>query len=448
MGANLLGSKFQSTDYVKHPTKISCTNCGFELVVEEVLEKRIRQEEEQKYNAKLAEAESHFKQKEIELAQKESALKDQQAEIDKQVAEKTKTELARKEKALLQQAEENAKIQYEVQLKSQLEATADLKKQLQKSQTAEIENERLKRQMEQQKHDNEVELQKKLTANDELHRQLFSEQLKAEKENIAKQAAERNEKQVAELQKQLADAKKAAEDAVRKAEQGSQQLQGEVQELQIEEFLKSTFPADEIVEVKKGISGADIKQIVRNRIGTESGIIIYESKNTKTFQSDWIEKLQSDAEQEKADIAVLVTRTMPKGMAHLEQVNGVWVCSVSEVKGLVLALRENLIKLSEVRLAQTNKGDKMQMLYDYLTDGKFAEQIQRVVLGFKDLQEGYEKEKRAQQKIWKKRDEQLEMMFRNTSDFITQIQVIAGTSLLQLEAPEDELLALSVETQP
>jgi len=427
---------------MKHSTKINCPACGKELDVEEVLEKRIRQEEQQKFNAELAAKESEFKEKESALALQAAALKDKEAEIGKQVAEQTKAELARKEKALIQQAKEDAKSEYEVQLKSQSEETAELKKQVQESKAAQIENARLKRLMEQQEHANALDLEKKLAQNDEQNRKLYGEQLKAEADSIAKREAERNEKQVAELQKQLADARKAAEDAVRKAEQGSQQLQGEVQELMIEDFLRATFPSDEIGEVKKGVSGADVKHIVRNRIGIESGIIIYESKNTKNFQNDWIEKLQSDAEQEKADVAVLVTKTMPKGMEHLEQINGVWVCSVSEFKGLVLALRENMIKLSEVRMAQTNKGDKMQMLYDYLTDVKFAEQIRRVVLGFKDLQEGYEKEKKAMQKIWKKREEQLEMMFRNTTDFVTQIQVIAGSSFLQLEAPEDELLAL------
>ena len=427
---------------MKHAAKINCPTCGAELDVEDVLEKRIRQEEQQKFNAKLAEAESGYKQRESALAQKEADLKDQAAAVEKQVAEKTKEEIARREKEITKRTEEKIKSDYEVRLKSQSEETTELKKQVQESKAAQIENERLKRQMESQKHANVLELEKKLAENDEQNRRLFGEQLKAEKESIAKQEAERNEKQVAELQKQLADAKKAAEDAVRKAEQGSQQLQGEVQELMIEEFLRATFPADEVEEVGKGKTGADVKQIVRNRIGLESGIIIYESKNTKSFQNDWVEKLKSDAEREKADVAVLVTKTMPKNMEYLGLMDGVWVCSVSELKGLVTALRESLIRLGDVRMSQTNKGEKMQMLYDYLTDGKFVEQIKRVVSGFNTLREGYQKEKEAMQKIWKKRDEQLEMMLRNTSDFVTQIQTIAGSSLPQLEAPEEELLAL------
>ena len=427
---------------MKHATKINCTNCGFELVVEEVLETRIRQEIQQKFNVKLAARESEIKERESALALQAEALKDQAAEISKTVAENTRTELARKEKVLIQQAEESAKSKYEVRLQSLTEENAESKKQLHELKSAQIENERLKRQMEQQEHVTAIELEKKLAQNDAQNRKKFELLLKAQEEDIAKREAERQERKVLELEKKIKDQETLVDEMKRKAEQGSQQLQGEVQELMIEEFLRVTFPSDGIGEIKKGVSGADVKHIVRNRVGIESGIIIYESKNTKSFQNDWVEKLQSDAEQEKADIAVLVTKTMPKNMEHLGLMNGVWVCSVFEFKGLVLALRENLIKLSELRMAQTNKGDKMHMLYDYLTDVKFAEQIRRVVLGFTELQEGYEKEKKAMQKIWKKREEQLKMMFRNTTDFVTQIQVIAGSSFPQLESPEDELLTL------
>ena len=421
---------------MKHSTKINCPTCGSELDVEEVLGHRIEEKYQQLYRSKVAEMESGYKQRESALAQKEATLKDQVAEVEKQIAEKTQAAIARREKEIAkeiaEQTEEKLKSNYEVRLKSLTEEAAESKKQLQEAKSAQIENERLKRQIESQKQDLELQYEKK-----------FSLQLKEQTEAITKKEAERNENVVLELKKQLEDQRTLAEEMKRKAEQGSQQRQGEVQELMIEEFLRSTFPTDEVAEVGKGKSGADVKHIVRNRLGIESGIIVYESKNTKDFNNAWIEKLKSDAEQEKADVAVLVTKTMPKGMEYLGLMNGVWVCSVPELKGLATALRESLIRLSDVRTSQTNKGEKMQLLYDYLTDGKFVEQIKRVVSGFNTLREGYQKEKEAMQKIWKKRDEQLEMMLRNTSDFVTQIQTIAGSSLPRLESPEDELLALS-----
>ena len=421
---------------MKHSTKINCPTCGAELDVEEVLGHRIEEKYQQQYRSKIAEMESGYKQRESVLTQKEAALKEQAAEIDKRVTEQTKEVIARREKEIAkeiaQQTEEKLKSNYEVRLKSLTEDAAESKKQLQEAKSAQIENERLKRQIESQKQDFELEYEKKLSL-----------KLKEETETISKKETERHESTILELKKQLEDQRTLAEEMKRKAEQGSQQRQGEVQELMIEEFLRSTFPTDEVAEVGKGKSGADVKQTVRNRLGIVSGIIVYESKNTKNFQNDWLEKLKSDAEKEKADIAVLVTKTMPKEMDYLGLMDGVWVCSVAELKGLATTLRESLIRLGDVRMAQTNKGEKMQMLYDYLTDGKFVEQIKRVVSGFNTLREGYQKEKEAMQKIWKKRDEQLDMMLRNTSDFVTQIQTIAGSSLPRLESPEDELLALT-----
>jgi hypothetical protein len=418
----VFGKRICST-IMTHSTKINCPTCGAELDIEEAMGHRFEEKYQQQYRSRIA-----------ELAQKEAALKEQELAVEKRVADKTKEEVARREKEIAKQTEEKIKSNYEVQLKSQSEEAAELKKQLQESKTAQIENERLKRQIESQKQDFELEYEKRLSL-----------KLKEEAEAISKKETERHESKILELQKQLEDQRTLAEEMKRKAEQGSQQRQGEVQELMIEDFLRTTFPTDEVEEVSKGKSGADVKQTVRNRLGTVSGIILYESKNTKDFKNDWLEKLKSDAEQEKADIAVLVTKTMPKNMEYLGLMNGVWVCSISELKGLVTALRESLIRLSEVRTSQTNKGEKMQMLYDYLTDGKFVEQIRRVVSGFNTLREGYQKEKEAMQKIWKKRDEQLEMMLRNTSDFVTQIQTIAGSSLPRLESPEDELLALGSE---
>ena len=340
---------------MERSTKINCPTCGSELDVEEVLGHRIEEKYQQQLRSKIADLETGYKQKESALAQKETALKDKESaltcmalEFDKQVAEKTQEELARQEKEMAkkitQQTEEKIKSLYEVQMKSLTEEAAESKKQLQELKSAQIDNERLKRQIESQKQDFELEYEKKL-----------SFKLKEETETISKKETARHENAILELKKQLEDQRILAEEMKRKAEQGSQQRQGEVQELMIEDFLRTTFPLDEVGEVGKGKRGADVKHLVRNRLGIEMGIIVYESKNTQNFGNDWIEKLKSDAEQERADIAVLITKTMPKGMECLGLMNGVWVCSVPEFKGLVMALRESLIRLGEVRTSQTNK---------------------------------------------------------------------------------------------
>ena len=223
------------------------------------------------------------------------------------------------------------------------------------------------------------------------------------------------------------------EEMRRKAEQGSMQMQGEVQELAVEEILRSMFPVDLIEEVGKGIKGADVIHTVRNRIGTDFGKILYESKRTKTFVQDWISKLKADALIVKADLLVIITEALPEGIEKIGQRDGVWICTYSDFKGLVIVLRENLIKIAEAYSSQTNKGEKMQMLYDYLTSNEFLLQVSAIVEGFSNLQDSYIREKRAMERIWKEREKRLEKVLLNTNHFIGSIKGIAGTSIPQLK---------------
>jgi hypothetical protein len=423
-------------------TKMACPVCGADINVEEALGQKYQQE----FRIKTTELENAVKKRESLLAQKEQSLKEQQTALEQQIAQKvaeqTKTEIAKQKQEILRQAENKIKSDYEIQLKSLAEAESETKKKLQELQNTALENARLKRLLDSQKQDTALEIEKKLAENDETNRKKFEAMLKAEAEIISKREAERQEEKVSELQKQLADAKKAAEEAARKADQRSQQLLGEIQELAVEEFLRETFPFDEISEVKKGQYGADAVQVVRNSFGNVAGTILYESKNTENYSKDWIEKMKAEAADSKADLLVLVTKAMPKGMEHTDYIDGVWVCPIKEFQGTARVLRDRLIRVSEAYASQTNKADRVQMLYDYLTNGNFVDQVKRVVTGFNELRDGYEKEKKAMQSVWKKRDAQIEMMMKNTIDFVTQIQIIGGSALPQLESPEEDLLTL------
>jgi hypothetical protein len=213
-----------------------------------------------------------------------------------------------------------------------------------------------------------------------LQRQLIEERGKLQ-EQLAKEEAEKNnlkEQQFAmrtkELEKQIEDQKKLVEEMRRKQEQGSMQLQGEVQELMLEELLQTTFPFDKIEEVGKGVRGADCIQVVRNQFGNESGKIIYESKRTKDFANEWIEKLKSDMRTLGADVAIIVTQTLPKDMDRFGEKDGVYICTFTEVRSVALLLRNALLKIAEAKKSQENKGDKMVMLYDYLISSEFSEQ--------------------------------------------------------------------------
>ena len=241
-----------------------------------------------------------------------------------------------------------------------------------------------------------------------------------------------------EMEKQLEDQKKLAQEAVRKAEQGSMQLQGEVQELILEEMLAAAFPFDVISEVGKGIRGADCIQTVRNHIGQECGKIIYESKRTEGFTADWIDKLKKDMLATGADIAVIVTKTMPKELQQFGEKNGVYICSFHEVKSLAVVLRNPILKISESRKSQENKGEKMVSMYNYLTSQEFIGNMTAMREGFRSLRSMMQKEKEDFEKNWKKKEKHIEMIIQNSLHISGSVEGIAGQDLINMQLLDDE----------
>ncbi|MBL7710797.1 MAG: DUF2130 domain-containing protein, partial [Chitinophagaceae bacterium] len=239
-----------------------------------------------------------------------------------------------------------------------------------------------------------------------------------------------------EMEEKLEAQKKLAEEMKRKAEQGSMQSQGEVQELLLEGMLRTAFPFDVITEVGKGVRGADCIQTVRNGFGQECGKIIFESKRTKDFANDWIEKLKADMRNQGADVAVIVTQALPKDMSSFGEKDGVWICSFSEAKAVVHMLRDGIIKISTALKTQDNKGDKMHMLYDYLTSSEFAEQWKAIREGFLSMKISIQRERDAMEKLWKQREKQLEKVLLNAAHVRGSIEGIAGMEAIDLNLLE------------
>jgi hypothetical protein len=410
-------------------TRITCPKCGHEFNVEDVLAQQIEEKYRNEMNASITKIQDDYARKENSLKQKEDELKQQQAEIDHTVAEKLKTESEKAAKQLKFQIEQ----QYERQIKSLTEESETAKKEISDLKAAKIENEQLKRKLKDQEQDLSLKFEQKLT-----------EKLQQEAETIQKRESERVELKLKERDELINSLTKQVEEMRRKAEQGSMQMQGEVQEIAVEEILRTLFPVDLIEEVGKGIKGADVIHTVRNRTGVDCGKILYESKRTKSFVQDWIPKLKADALIVKADILVIISEALPDGIDKIGQKDGVWICTFNDFKGLVIVLRESLIKISAVYSSQTNKGEKMQMLYDYLTSNEFLFQVSAIVEGFTDLQESYYREKRAMERIWKEREKQLQKVLLNTNHFIGSVKGIAGTSIPQIKeiGPKDNILEL------
>jgi len=215
------------------------------------------------------------------------------------------------------------------------------------------------------------------------------------------------------------------------------QLQGEVQELALEEMLRAAFPFDVVEEVGKGVRGADCIQTVRNSFGQSCGSIIYESKRTENFSNDWIEKLKTDKRNRGADVAVIVTRAMPKDLNSFGEKEGVWICSFGEVKAVAAILRESIIKVFNASKTVENKGDKMHLLYDYLTSSEFAEQWKAIREGFMSMKLSIQKERDTMERLWKAREKQLEKVLLNAAHVRGSIEGIAGMNSVDLNLLED-----------
>ncbi|OIQ24727.1 MAG: hypothetical protein BM555_06980 [Crocinitomix sp. MedPE-SWsnd] len=421
-------------------SNISCPQCGHSFNPEEAIAKGVE--------ARLTE---EFQKKHQDFLKQQGEKKDQLLKQKEEFVEQKKRFDEAQEKARLEYAqklkEDRERLANEAKVKAQKDAqegmeviVKNLREDLEKKKTEnkslqqkELDFLKKEQEMKEAKEQMDLEIQKRVLQGQQ------ALELKA-KEKIASQF-ELKEK---EYQKQIEDAKKSAIEMKRKMEQGSMQLQGEVQELAIEDELRSTFPFDDIDEVSKGIRGADCVQSIKNQNQEVVGKIIYESKRTSNFGGDWIEKLKGDMLAAGADVAVLITQTLPKDQKTFNLVNGVWVCSFSEFKSLALALREGILKVSTALSANENKGDKMHMLYSYLTGNEFRHQIESIIGAFQILEEDLAKEKRAMQLIWKKREKQIEKVIANTSGLYGAVKGIAGSSIKKIDALEldysDDLL--------
>jgi hypothetical protein len=373
----------------------------------------------------------------------EKELRGKMTDWQKKKEEETNQLLADQKKKieteLAEQLKKNIAGEYEHKLKMMQENEANMSKQVHEFRQKELDLLKQVQAIQAKEAELELELQRKLNAEREtLKAQIQKEEL----ERISIKDQEHTLK-VKELEKQLEDQRKLAEEMRRKAEQGSMQMQGEVQELLLEELLKTSFPFDQISEVGKGVRGADCIQLVRNNLGQEAGKIIYESKRTKDFNQEWIDKLKADMRSQSADIAVIVTQTFPKELDRFGEKDGVYICSFQEVKSVALLLRNAILKIYDTKKSQVNKGDKMSFLYDYLTSNEFSEQWKAVGEGFRQMRSSIQKERDAMEKLWKAREKQLEKVLLNAMHIKGSIEGIAGADAIHLDLLEgDETLSI------
>ena len=309
---------------------ITCPNCKYDFPIENALSQKIEDDIKSRYLKRYNEDKQKFETEKAQLAKEAELIKIQGENQEQILADKLRLAKSQLEQEAIKKAASEMALQMEM-LNKEL---TDKSQKLKESQVKELELMQKEKQIKEREESLKLDMEKQMVARQ-----------KEIEDRVKKMESERSDLKIKELEKKLTDQAELVETMRRKAEQGSMQLQGEVLELALEELLKATFPLDYIEEVAKGVKGADCVQHIKNNMGDFCGKIIYESKRTKAFTNEWIEKLKRDMRAQQADIAVIVTETLPKDMDSFGFKDGVWICRFTDVKPLAFLLRDSLLKI-------------------------------------------------------------------------------------------------------
>jgi hypothetical protein len=411
---------------------LTCPTCRTQIKLTESLAAPLIEDTRRRYEDQLV-------RKEAEVAGREAAIRDQQAHIaaardaiDAQVAAKVDEERGRIAAAEAQKAKRLVATDADARVKEIADLNDVLRQRdakLAEAQQAQADLIRKQRELDDAKREIDLTIQKQVQA--ELG--AVRNQAKQEAEAALSLRVREKEEQIASMQRQI-------EDLRRKAEQGSQQLQGEVQELALEGLLRQKFPRDLIDPVPKGEFGGDLIQRVVGPAGQVCDSMLWEAKRTKNWADGWLGKLREDQRAAKADVALIVSHALPKGLQTFDQIDGVWVTEPRCAVALAIALRESLIALSVARLAGEGQQTKMELVYQYLTGPRFRHRIEAVVENFSDMQADLDRERKTMMRLWAKREEQIRGVVESTAGLYGDLQGIAGRSLLEIDGLELPLL--------
>lgn len=376
---------------------IKCPKCGHTFALGEA--------EVEEYKQELRKAMQDYKiKKDAEIKMREEEFEKEKIQIQTATQKKITEELLQKMRSLEEDSNQKSL-------------------QLQLFQKKELDLLREKSELEEKQKAMEYEIEKRVL-----------ESKKIVEQKAFQQANEKFDLERKEFEIQMSQQKKLIEEMNKKANQGSMQTQGEAQEHLIEEILQHTFPYDVICEVAKGKKGADCILCIKNKFGNDCGKILFESKRTSNWGKDWIDKLKQDAVNAGVDVAVLVTQVFPDSMAErFEYKDGVWVCSFTDIKLLTASLREGIIHVYNVSKKHEGKGDKVQMLYEYMTSNEFSSQWRNIRAVFKNMQSSIQREREVMEKLWKNREKQLDRALLNSDHIIGSIEGIAGKDSIDID---------------
>lgn len=412
---------------MNEPT-ITCPNCRAEVRLTESLAAPLVEATRLDYERRLADKDLAVAEQAARLREGERTLAEARAALDQELAARLEAGRAR----LAEEEARKARLALGADLAQKDRALAELQSVLEQrelklaeAQAAQAELLRKQRELDDARRELELTVEKRV-----------QQGLEATREQARREAEEALRLKMAEREQTIAAMQRQIEDLKRKAEQGSQQLQGEVQELALESLLGARFPLDTLEPVGKGERGGDLLQRVAGPLGAPCGAILWESKRTRHWSDAWLPKLREDQRAAKAELAVLVTQTLPKSVETFDLVDGVWVTHPRALLPVAMSLRQTLIEVAAARAAGEGQQTKMEMVYAYLTGPRFRHRVQAIVEAFSDMQQDLDRERKAILKQWAKREEQIARVTQATVGMYGDLQGIAGRTLAEIEGLE------------
>lgn len=411
---------------------ITCPNCKTEIRLTESLAAPLIAATRKQFEEQLLKKNEEIEQREQGVRDKEKQIVEAKRQLEDQVTKQVEAQLKEERARVIQEESRKAKLAAANELEGKARELLELQdvlkqrdEKLAEAQQAQAEMIKKQRELDDAKRELELTIEKRVQ--DGL----------TEVRTLAKREAEEGLKlKVMEKDQTIASMQHKIEELKQKAEQGSQQLQGEVQELELEAMLRAKFPFDSIEPVPKGEFGGDALQRVVSQGGQTCGQILWEFKRTKNWSDGWLIKLREDQRTAKAEVAVLVSQALPKGVENFDVIDGVWVCGPRAALPVATMLRHTLLQVNMARLASEGQQTKTEMIYQYLTGPRFKHRVEAIVEAFSTMQEDLDKERKAIMKQWAKREEQIERVMGATVGMYGDLQGIAGKSLQEIEGLE------------
>lgn len=420
---------------------ITCPNCKTEIRLTESLAAPLIAATRKQFEQQLSQKDAEIALREQGIRDQEKAIVEAKRTLDAQVADQVAAQLKSERARVIEEESKKAKQAAAAELDNKARELVELQEvlkvrnaKLAEAQAAQAELIKKQRELDDAKRELELTVEKRV-----------QEGLGDVREKAKREAEEGLKLKVMEKDQTIASMQQKIEELKQKAEQGSQQLQGEVQELELENLLRAKFPFDSIEPVPKGEFGGDALQRVVSQSGQASGTILWESKRTKSWSDGWLVKLREDQRTAKADISVIVSQVLPKGVEAFDVIDGVWVTSPRAALPVATVLRHTLLQVSMARQATEGQQTKTEMIYQYLTGPRFRHRVEAIVEAFSTMQEDLDKERKAIMKQWAKREEQIERVMGATVGMYGDLQGIAGKSLQEIEGLEFPALEAAPE---